>query len=147
MSYLRLIMQRLHDRSSVEPADHPGESSLLEGHLELYDARLRGCSDAMLEYEVAWLDQHIETLELCSRQPAMLASAGGPQRVGRLLEESRRFRQLLEQCRRSRGLAEAVTRAAVVATEHAWELTDPSLRRAWGFPAAPPTDPSADPFG
>ena len=101
----------------------------------------------MLDYEVAWLDQHIETLELCFRQPAMLASAGGAQRVGRLLEESLRFRRLLEQCRRSRGLGEAVTRASVLATEHAWELTDPSLRRAWGFPAAPPTDPAADPSG
>jgi hypothetical protein len=140
MSYLRQIMRRLHDRSAADPPEGPGEPARLEEHLEAYAARLRDCSDAMLDYEAAWLERHIETLELCARQPAMLASVGGAVRVERLLQESRRFRQLLEQCRQERGLAEARPRAAVVATEHAWELSDPSLRRAWGFGADPPTD-------
>ncbi|WP_216900031.1 hypothetical protein [Synechococcus sp. CCY 9618] len=147
MSYLRQIMQRLHDRSSAEPAVDGGGPTRLEEHLALYAIRLQGCSDAMLDYEAAWLEQHIETLELCSHQPAMVAGAGGSQRVERLLQESHRFRQLLDQCRDARGLAQAGAVAAVVATEHAWELSDPALRQAWGFPdtaaAEPPTQPSA----
>lgn len=138
MSYLRQIMQRLHDRSTAPaPADRSGDPAVLEEHLKLYAARLADCSDAMLHYEGAWLEQHIETLELCARQPTMLASAGGVERVERLLQESLRFRQLLERCREGRGMTDRGARAAVVASEHAWELSDPGLRRAWGFPADP----------
>ena len=138
MSYLRQIMQRLHDRSTAPaPVDRSGDLAVLEEHLTLYAARLEGCTDAMLRYEDAWLEQHIETLELCARQPTMLASAGGAERVERLLQESLRFRQLLESARAARGLTGEGVRAAVVASEHAWELSDPGLRRAWGFPADP----------
>ena len=144
MSYLRQIMQRLHDRSTPLPLAERGKApARLEEHLELYGARLEACSDAMLQYEAAWLDQHIETLELCGSQPTMLASAGGAERVQALLQESLCFRQRLESCRRQRGLEGDGVRAAVVASEHAWELTDPALRRAWGFPAEPPTGPAA----
>ncbi len=138
MSYLRQIMQRLRDRSAPPPRDERGDAALLEEHLSLYGARLDACSDAMLDYEEAWLEQHIETLELCAREPAMAAGAGGAHHVERLLEESRRFSRLLHQCRQARGLGGRTVTAAVVASEHAWELSDPGLRRAWGFPAAPP---------
>ena len=144
MSYLRQIMQRLHDRSTATPQGESGEApARLEEHLELYGARLQACSDAMLQYEAAWLELHIETLELCGSQPTMLASAGGGERVEALLQESLCFRQRLELCRQQRGLEGAGVRAAVVASEHAWELTDPALRRAWGFPAEPPPGPAA----
>ncbi|MCP9785045.1 hypothetical protein [Cyanobium sp. N5-Cardenillas] len=144
MSYLRQIMQRLHDRSTPLPTAERGEApGRLEEHLALYGARLQACSDAMLQYEAAWLDQHIETLELCGSQPTMQASAGGAERVQALLQESLCFRQRLESCRRQRGLEGHGVRAAVVASEHAWELTDPALRRAWGFPAEPPAGPAA----
>jgi hypothetical protein len=138
MSYLRQIMQRLHDRSTAPaPVDRSADPAVLEEHLTLYAGRLDACSDAMLRYEAAWLEQHIETLELCARQPTMLASAGGAERVERLLQESLRFRQLLERSRAARGLTGDGVRAAVVASEHAWELSDPGLRRAWGFSAEP----------
>jgi hypothetical protein len=144
MSYLRQIMQRLHDRSTPMPTGERAEApGRLEEHLALYGSRLEGCSDAMLQYEAAWLEQHIETLELCGSQPTMLASAGGGERVEALLQESLRFRQLLEHCRRERGLDGTGVRAAVLASEHAWELSDPALRRAWGFPTDPPTGPAA----
>ena len=144
MSYLRQIMQRLHDRSTAPaPVERGDVSGRLEAHLELYAASLEGCSDAMLAYETAWLEQHIDSLELCARQPTMLASAGGAERVERLLQESLRFRHLLERCRHARGLVGEGVRAAVVASEHAWELSDAGLRRAWGFPADPPTGPAA----
>jgi len=139
MSYLRQIMQRLQSRSVPlpEPADAGG---LLEEHLEAYRANLERCSDAMLQYEWAWLEQHLETLELCAVDPGMLASLGGVNRLHRLLEESRRFQDLLERRLADRGLEVARHRAGIIASEHAWELTDSSLRRAWGFaeePSAP----------
>ena len=144
MSYLRQIMQRLHDLSTPLPAAERGEApGRLEEHLALYGARLEACSDAMLQYEAAWLQQHIETLELCGRQPTMLASAGGAERVEALLQESLCFRQRLDLCRRQRGVVGGGGRAAVVASEHAWELSDPALRQAWGFPTDPPTGPAA----
>jgi hypothetical protein len=144
MSYLRQIMQRLHDRSTPMPPGARGEApGRLDEHLALYASRLDGCSNAMLQYEAAWLEQHIETLELCGRQPTMLASAGGAERVEALLQESLCFRERLDRCRRQRGVEGQGVRAAVVASEHAWELSDPALRRAWGFPSDPPTGPAA----
>jgi hypothetical protein len=137
MSYLRQIMERLRERSTPQPRPERDDSGLLEEHLCLYATQLEDCSDAMLDYEAAWLEQHIETLELCAREPTMAAGAGGAQHVERLLEESRRFSRLLDQKRLARGLTERTVHAAVVASEHAWELSDPALRRAWGFAAGP----------
>ncbi|KEF42225.1 MAG: hypothetical protein ER33_06800 [Cyanobium sp. CACIAM 14] len=137
MSYLRQIMERLRDRSPSPPQDRRSDDALLEEHLRLYGSQLEACSDAMLDYEAAWLEQHIETLELCAREPTMQAGAGGAQHVEQLLEESRRFRRLLNRHRHERGLGYRAVHATVVASEHAWELSDPALRRAWGFPAAP----------
>jgi len=139
MSYLRQIMQRLNQRAASSAALAPGEapaaapSPLLERHLADYDAQLAGCSPAMLQYEWAWIEQHLDTLTLARSTPAMLAAAGGPAHLEALLEESHRFRTLLEQRFAAAGLTPATHRHTVVATEHAWELSQPGLRRQWGF--------------
>jgi hypothetical protein len=135
MSYLRQIMQRLQARSTTPPLPEAADDSgLLEEHLRLYAQNLERCTEAMLQYECAWLEQHLETLELCGVEPGMLASIGGVNRLHRLLEESRRFQTLLERRMADLGLEAARHRAGIIASEHAWELTDPALRRAWGFP-------------
>ncbi len=142
MSYLRQIMQRLQARSTTPPPPEPGDhSGLLEEHLQAYGTNLERCSDAMLQYEWAWLEQHLETLELCAVDAGMLASLGGVNRLHRLLEESRRFQGLLERRLADRGLEPACHRAGIIASDHAWELTNPALRRAWGFDDAPPAQP------
>ncbi|MEB3170946.1 MAG: hypothetical protein VKK43_06200 [Synechococcaceae cyanobacterium] len=136
MSYLRQIMQRLNARTAATtPGQAPAAapSPLLERHLADYDAQLAACSPAMLQYEWAWIEQHLDTLTLARSTPAMLAAAGGPAHLEALLEESRRFRTLLEQRFAAAGLTPAAHRHAVVATEHAWELSPPELRRQWGF--------------
>ena len=135
MSYLRQIMQRLNARTAAPPAEAPAAapSPLLERHLADYDAHLAACSPAMLQYEWAWIEQHLDTLTLARSTPAMLAAAGGPAHLEALLEESRRFRALLEQRFAAAALTPAAHRHTVVATEHAWELSQPELRRQWGF--------------
>ena len=135
MSYLRQIMQRLNARTAAPPAEAPAAapSPLLERHLADYDAHLAACSPAMLQYEWAWIEQHLDTLTLARATPAMLAAAGGPAHLEALLEQSRRFRALLEQRFAAAALTPAAHRHTVVATEHAWELSQPELRRQWGF--------------
>ncbi|MCS5699297.1 hypothetical protein NZK32_09630 [Cyanobium sp. FGCU-52] len=139
MSYLRQIMQRLNARAAAASPSANGEaapaapSPLLERHLADYDAQLAGCSPAMLQYEWAWIEQHLDTLTLARSTPAMLAAAGGPAHLEALLDESRRFRSLLEQRFAAAGLTPAAHRHTVLATAHAWELTHPELRRQWGF--------------
>lgn len=135
MSYLRQIMQRLNARTAAPPGEAPAAapSPLLERHLADYDAHLVACSPAMLQYEWAWIEQHLDTLTLARATPAMLAAAGGPAHLEALLVESRRFRALLEQRFAAAALTPAAHRHTVVATEHAWELSQPELRRQWGF--------------
>ena len=41
----------------------------------------------MLQYEWAWLEQHLATLELCGSRPEMLATAGGQARVKALVRK------------------------------------------------------------
>ncbi|MFM9104729.1 MAG: hypothetical protein ACKOPS_26845 [Cyanobium sp.] len=77
-------MQRRSRRAASSAALAPGEapatapSPLLERYLADYDAQLAGCSPAMLQYEWAWIEQHLDTLTLARSTPAMLAAAGGP---------------------------------------------------------------------
>ncbi|MEB3322736.1 MAG: hypothetical protein VKI81_07915 [Synechococcaceae cyanobacterium] len=140
MSYLREIMQRLNatraDAAAGAPApDPPGP--LQEAHLADYGERLAACSPPMLQYEWAWLEEHIEGLELCGSRPEMAAAAGGAAHVQRLLAESLRFRQLLEGEMGRRGVRPALHRHTLVPTEHSWELTNPAIRAQWGITADP----------
>jgi hypothetical protein len=147
MSYLRQIMQRLQQRRSggspPPPASAGSEGSDgpegLRRHLEQYRQRLEQCSDPMLQYEWAWLEEHLAVLELAAGNPEMQATAGGEQRIRGLLEESRRFQELLEAAFRQRGLSPASHRGSVVASEHAWELSQPAIRRQWGFGETAPS--------
>jgi hypothetical protein len=134
MSYLRDIMQRLNAASAQQAADQgAGADPLLGLHSRHYAEQLRACSDAMLRYELAWLEQHREALELCRVQPEMLQVAGGERHLQRMLQETEQFEQLLEAEIASRGLSPDPHRHAVVANEHAWELSQAAIRQAWGI--------------
>jgi hypothetical protein len=142
MSYLREIMQRIHARHEAPPQEQPTpDEARLTAHLADYRQRLLGCSPAMLQYEWAWLEEHLATLELTGSRPEMARAAGGPARVQALLEESRRFQELLDQQFQERGLSPSLHRATVISGEHSWELTRPEILTAWGI------TPSADPKG
>ena len=155
MSYLREIMQRLNERlaseagSTADPAqagaepihraepdaDASGESTqpLLGLHARHYGERLRECTPAMLQYEALWLEQHLEALELCRVQPEMLQVTGGRRHLEAMLAETRSFQTLLSAEMGRRGLTADPHHHTVVASEHAWELTHPGIRRQWGI--------------
>ena len=124
MSYLREIMQRLNADSAGQAAGQAaGADPWLGLHSQHYAEQLSACSEAMLRYELAWLEQHRETLELCRVQPDMLQVAGGERHLQQMLQESEQFEQLLEAEIARRGLSPDPHRHAVVANEHAWELS------------------------
>jgi hypothetical protein len=155
MSYLREIMQRFQaSRSAQHPEDPqaqsrpPTDRHRLEQHLAWYGDRLLACSPAMLRYEWAWLEEHIDALELCSSRPEMVPGAGGGARVQSLLEESLRFRDLLQERMAAGSVDPALHRGTLVSTEHAWELSQPEIRRQWGIdrPEGPTNAPEAPDF-
>ncbi|MFM7550911.1 MAG: hypothetical protein ACKO8I_19020 [Cyanobacteriota bacterium] len=89
MSYLREIMQRLNAASAGQAAGQAaGADPWLGLHSQHYAEQLSACSEAMLRYELAWLEQHRETLELCRVQPDMLQVAGGERHLEQMLQES-----------------------------------------------------------
>jgi hypothetical protein len=138
MSYLREIMQRLQAASAASGADGnaPGTEvpdALLGLHSEHYAEQLAACSDAMLRYELAWLEQHREALELCRLNPDMLQVAGGECHLQQMLRETERFEMLLAEEIARRGLAADPHRYTVVPNEHAWELTHAAIRQDWGM--------------
>lgn len=136
MSTLREIMQRLQSSRSGAgdggAADLPPDP-LLRLHSQQYAERLAQCSEAMLGYELAWLAQHREALELCRLQPEMLEAAGGARQLQRLEQETLLFEKALASELAQRGLHPRPQRHAVVANEHAWEITHPGIRQAWGI--------------
>ena len=137
MSNLREIMQRLQSSQSgagdKEAAAGLPPDPLLRRHSQHYAERLAQCSEAMLGYELAWLGQHREALELCRLQPEMLEAAGGACQLQRMEQEFFLFEQALASELAQRGLSPRPQRHAVVANEHAWELTHPGIRQVWGI--------------
>jgi len=151
MSYLREIMQRFQAaRSADQPPEAETETKAgnrteahrrrLEEHLAWYRDQLLACSPAMLRYEWAWLEEHIDALELCSSRPERMPAAA---RVRSLLEESLRFRDLLQERMAAGSVDPALHRGTLVSSEHAWELSQPEIRRQWGID--PPEGPACAP--
>lgn len=136
MSYLREIMQRLTAAQAAAAEAAPAEvpaHPLLGLHSRQYAEQLAACSEAMLHYELAWLEQHREALELCRVNPEMLQVAGGERHLAQMLEETEQFEALLAAEIDRRGLAPDPHRHTVVANEHAWELSHAAICEAWGI--------------
>jgi hypothetical protein len=146
MSYLREIMNRLRERSGASQSGHeppampysPLSERVLEEHLQTYREHLQACSDAMLPYEWAWLEDHLATLQLSSGQGAMQKVLGGPQRVADLLRETQCFQAEVRGELSRRGLEPGNRTAPLAAQEHAWELSNPAIRQEWGIDQADP---------
>ena len=146
MSYLREIMNRLRERSGASESGpeppavpySPLSERVLEEHLRTYRERLQACSDAMLPYEWAWLEDHLATLQLSSGQEAMQKVLGGPQRVADLLRETHCFQAEVRGELSRRGLEHGNRTAPLAAQEHAWELSNPAIRLEWGIELADP---------
>lgn len=134
MSYLRDIMQKLAEASAIrnENATQQGKGlELLKLHVDAYQTKLESCSKAMLQYEWAWWREHIETLELCLTQPDMHEGIGGKEHVERLLEESRACLSTLTDVMKARMVNPAGHSYLIHPSEHAWELSQETMRREW----------------
>ena len=123
------------------PPEFPRESELISEtstkivrlHVAAYQERLDACTIPMLQYEWAWLEEYIVSLELCQRQPEMLETAGGKTHVDQLLQESQQCQAALQTTMNSRGVEPARHSHAVVMGEHAWEIRQETIKQLWGI--------------
>ncbi len=151
MSHLRDIMQKLSQRhaaaaaantadaadagNGAAPAVTPAGSAEVEKHRRDYRQRLRACTPAMLRYEWTWLQRHLEDLDLCSSTPEMLRVTGGRQHTELLLAEARAYRDELAAEFRERGEQPGGEQHSVLSGEHAWDVSNATIRAQWGFDA------------
>lgn len=140
MSHLRDIMQKLGQRHAAG-ADRAVETRPAAGDLERhrrdYRDRLRSCSPQMLRYEWTWLHQHLEDLELCRTSPEMLRVTGGRQHIDLLLSEARAYLEELAEEFGERALIPSREPHSVVSGEHAWDVSNETIRAQWGFDPDP----------
>jgi hypothetical protein len=135
MSQLREIMQKLGRSRQLASSDEQTSDAGVPfpEQLKDYQSQLERCSTPMLRYEWTWLQQHLEDLELCGNNPEMLNVAGGEAHLSRLILQARRCLELLGQTFEQRGLAPIRETRSVVSGEHAWEVSNSTIRDQWGF--------------
>lgn len=131
MQRLAQTQPEIH-QAPTPSSGHP-HGDRLRQQVEAYQRHLADCTPAMLQYEWAWLDQHIADLELCLSQPEMLVTAGGPAAVSQRLTESRQCQMALERTMCQRGVEPALHGHAVASGEHAWELREETIKQLWGW--------------
>jgi len=137
MSHLRTIMQKLA-QGQVEGSDQPNAANAVNDELIRlcvadYQEALKVCTASMLQYEWAWLDDHIESLGLCLSQPEMLQAMGGMPHVERLLAESRQCQVALSLLMEGKNVEPARVLPTMPTSEHAWEISNEKVKRLWGF--------------
>ena len=137
MNNLRRIMQKLAqvqpDGRSSSESQSAVSTELMRLHIKDYQERLDHCTAAMLQYEWAWLEEHIADLELCLSQPEMQQTLGGKSHVEQLLLESHAWQAALKSTMLSQGVEPSRRPQAVVGGEHAWEIRQDSIKRMWGL--------------
>lgn len=137
MSTLRDIMEQLsRERSGTDSTGHSREdhgnlAEQIKYKVDAYQQKLEGCTPAMLQYEWAWLRQHIESLEFSVSNSSMCDEIGGRLCGEALLEESRQLAIVLDEEFKKRMLHPKNYSRPVEAGEHAWELSLESIRKEW----------------
>jgi len=137
MSYLREIMQQLG--AGAEAAVQEGRGGAAWPALQAADYRrqLAACDEPMLLYEWAWLEQHLQDLQLCGSHAVMLKAAGGQRHLEGLVAEAQQCQQHLREVMAARGLSPRRLPHSLAAGEHAWELSHGGIRAQWGIGTAP----------
>lgn len=137
MSYLRSIMQKLalgqEDSSDQPDVTNVVKDDVIRLHVTDYQDALKVCTPSMLQYEWAWLEDHLESLGLCLNQPQMLQAMGGTSHVERLLAESRQCQTVLRAQMEERNVKPATHLPTMPTCEHAWEITQEKVKQLWGF--------------
>ncbi|WP_157665281.1 hypothetical protein [Cyanobium sp. NIES-981] len=99
----------------------------------LFSDELEHCTDAMLQYEWAWLERHREDLEQCRFNPTMLEATGGRAHLEALIAQASQYAAQLEEIFSRKGLMPCQHSHSVAPAEHAWELSNQGLREQWGI--------------
>lgn len=137
MSHLREIMQKLaqahRELQSGKMDDSSAASELLKANLDEYLSKIKACNTGMLQYEWAWLNEHIDALQLCVCQPEMWREIGGHGHAERLLAESKQQRSALEELFKKRGIHPAAHHHEIHPGEHAWDVRSEISKRNWGM--------------
>jgi hypothetical protein len=129
-------------------SDDQLRSSALGCHASWYRDNLAHCSEPMLQYEWAWINQRIDALDhqrtqgtpaLCfvenssseqDNEPGLAPLHGN---LAERLAESQLFLTLLLREFAMRGLRPSTPKAAVIPSEEAWEITSQLVKEEWGI--------------
>ena len=134
MSELREIMRRLNTKATRQPdQERPVDLQLLGVRSEQYLRELQRCTDAMLQYEWAWLEEHVQALRRSQLQPELMVSLGGEDNVKILISECVLFQLILQEEFGRRHLTPRGTTAPIVPSEEAWEITSLKVKQDWGI--------------
>jgi hypothetical protein len=130
-----ILEQLRRERHEASPPQAAAglRSSSLGCHASWYRENLSHCSEAMLQYEWAWMTGRLAALRHCRAGEGGELACPPRQRLDGLLSEAQLFRTLLLQEFASRGLRPLPPRGTVVASEEAWEITSASVRQEWGI--------------
>ncbi len=129
MSFLSESVQLHHGVGGVAGLS----KGAIKCHASCYRENLARCSDPMLQYERAWLQEQLRALRNVQGQPAQMARLGGEERLNGLVSQSVLFQLLLQNEFARRGLEPREPPAPVVAAEEAWEITSVQVKRDWGI--------------
>lgn len=105
----------------------------LRCHASCYRENLRSSSDAMLQYEWAWLHENLQRLRHWRHQPGEEPRAYDVLHLNTLISECVLFQLLLQEEFSRRGLRPRSTHPPVIPSEEAWEITSLQVKRDWGI--------------
>jgi len=129
MSFLSDVIQILKSSRGINTMS----KEAMNTHAACYRENLRGCNDAMLQYEWAWLEEHVQALRRNQLQPELMVSLGGEDNVKILISECVLFQLILQEEFGRRRLTPRGTSAPIVPSEEAWEITSLKVKQDWGI--------------
>jgi hypothetical protein len=129
MSFLSDVIQILKASGGIDTMT----KEAMNCHASCYRENLHSCTDAMLQYEWAWLDEHVQALRRSQLQPEVMTSLGGEENVKILISECVLFQLILQEAFGRRHLSPLGSHAPIVPSEEAWEITSLKVKQDWGI--------------
>jgi hypothetical protein len=129
MSFLSDVLRLL--QSSDGPRRLSAEA--MKCHASCYRENLRRCTEPMLQYEWAWLQERLAALRSCQGDAALLSRLGGIEQVNLVISECVLFQLLLQEEFGRRRLTPRPVDAPLVPSEEAWEITSLKVKQDWGI--------------
>jgi hypothetical protein len=129
MSFLSDVIQILKASGGIDNM----KKEAMNCHASCYRDNLHHCNDAMLQYEWAWLEEHVQALRRSQLQPEVMTSLGGVENVKILISECVLFQLILQEEFGRRHLSPLGSHASIVPSEEAWEITSLKVKQDWGI--------------